>query len=100
MLTAFSANLEAALLTLATSLVYVLIYTPLKKVTPLCTAIGAIPGAMPILLGWVAIRGQVELAGGTVIRDSFLLAISPLPRHLSFICGGLSPWRDPHAARG
>jgi len=60
MLTAFSANLQAALLTLATSLVYILVYTPLKKATPLCTAIGAIPGAMPILLGWVAIRGRVD----------------------------------------
>ena len=59
-LTAFAANLQAAMLTLATSLVYILIYTPLKKVTPLCTAIGAIPGAMPILLGWVAIRGRVD----------------------------------------
>jgi heme o synthase len=59
-LTAFAANLEAAMLTLATSLVYILIYTPLKKVTPLCTAIGAIPGAMPILLGWVAVRGRVD----------------------------------------
>ena len=59
-LTAFAANLQAALLTLATSLVYILVYTPLKKVTPLCTAIGAIPGAMPILLGWVAIRGHVD----------------------------------------
>ncbi len=58
-LIAFSANLQAALLTLAT-LVYIFIYTPLKKVTPLCTAIGAIPGAMPVLLGWVAIRGRVD----------------------------------------
>jgi protoheme IX farnesyltransferase len=60
LLTAFAANLQAAMLTLATSLVYIAIYTPLKKVTPLCTAIGAIPGAMPILLGWVAIRGRVD----------------------------------------
>lgn len=59
-ITAFSANLQAAMLTLATSLVYLLAYTPLKKFTPLCTAIGAIPGAMPILLGWVAIRGRVD----------------------------------------
>jgi len=59
-LIAFSATMQAALLTLATSLVYILVYTPLKKVTPLCTAIGAIPGAMPILLGWVAIRGRVD----------------------------------------
>ena len=59
-LIAFSANLQAALLTLATALVYILVYTPLKRVTPLCTAIGAVPGAMPILLGWVAIRGRVD----------------------------------------
>ncbi|MES2222749.1 MAG: heme o synthase [Acidobacteriota bacterium] len=58
--TVISANLQTALLTLGTALVYILLYTPLKKVTPLCTAIGAIPGAMPILLGWVAIRGRVD----------------------------------------
>lgn len=55
-----ASNWLAALLTLATAITYIAIYTPLKKVTPLCTAIGAIPGAMPILLGWVAVRGQVD----------------------------------------
>lgn len=59
LLIAFTSNWLAAWLTLATSITYVAIYTPLKKITPLCTAIGAVPGAMPILLGWVAVRGQV-----------------------------------------
>lgn len=60
LLLALTTNLLTAWLTLATSIVYVAIYTPLKRITPLCTAIGAIPGAMPILLGWVAIAGRVD----------------------------------------
>ena len=54
------ANLLTALLTLGTAGVYVLVYTPLKRVTTLATFIGAFPGAMPPLLGWVAVRGQLE----------------------------------------
>lgn len=38
---------------------YVLLYTPLKRVTPLAVFVGAIPGAMPPLLGWVAARGEI-----------------------------------------
>jgi protoheme IX farnesyltransferase len=52
-------NLLAALLSLATLLAYVLVYTPLKRVSTLNTAIGAIPGAMPPLLGYVALAGNV-----------------------------------------
>ena len=50
----YSVNISAALLTLATILLYILAYTPLKRVTPLATEIGAIPGALPPLVGWVA----------------------------------------------
>ena len=50
----------AALLTLATSLVYLGVYTPLKRVSPICTFIGAFPGAMPPVLGWAAFRGRVD----------------------------------------
>ena len=54
------ANALTAGLTLLTGAVYVLIYTPLKRVTTLATFVGAFPGAMPPLLGWVAARGRVE----------------------------------------
>jgi heme o synthase len=53
-------NALAALLTLATSVVYLGLYTPLKRVSPICTFIGAFPGAMPPLLGWVAFRHRVD----------------------------------------
>jgi protoheme IX farnesyltransferase len=49
-----------AALTFATSLVYLGFYTPLKTVSPICTFIGAIPGAMPPVLGWTAIRGRLD----------------------------------------
>jgi protoheme IX farnesyltransferase len=53
-------NTLSALLTLATLLAYVLVYTPLKRVSTLNTAIGAIPGAMPPLLGFAALAGDVH----------------------------------------
>jgi len=45
-----------ALFTLAT---YLLAYTPLKRKTPLCTLVGAVPGAMPPLIGWAAASGSI-----------------------------------------
>ncbi|HET7208249.1 MAG TPA: heme o synthase [Terriglobales bacterium] len=47
-------------LSLATALVYLGAYTPLKKVAPICTFVGAFPGAMPGVLGWTAARGRLE----------------------------------------
>src|SRR5438552_12374827 len=47
-------------LSLATSGVYLAAYTPLKKVHPICTFVGAFPGAMPGVLGWTAARGRLE----------------------------------------
>src|SRR2546430_1247102 len=49
---ALAFNTLAALLAGSTLLSYLLVYTPLKRKTPLCTALGAIPGAMPTLIGW------------------------------------------------
>ena len=46
----------AALLAFVTLVLYVWVYTPLKKFTPLCTLIGAIPGALPTLTGWAAVQ--------------------------------------------
>lgn len=53
-------NWLTAALTFGTSLVYLGFYTPLKTVSPICTFIGAIPGAMPPVLGWTAVRGKLE----------------------------------------
>jgi heme o synthase len=58
------------LLTLLTSLVYLAAYTPLKRVSPICTFIGAFPGAMPGVLGWTAARGQLEW--GTLVLFAIL----------------------------
>jgi protoheme IX farnesyltransferase len=53
-------NLLTSLLSLLTAATYLLIYTPLKKISPLCTFVGAFPGAMPGVLGWTAARGKLE----------------------------------------
>ncbi|HET9087705.1 MAG TPA: protoheme IX farnesyltransferase, partial [Acidobacteriaceae bacterium] len=45
---------------LLTAVMYVGIYTPLKRVTTLATFVGAFPGAMPPLIGWTAARGSIE----------------------------------------
>ena len=58
---AIYANLLTGLLVFLTSLVYLSVYTPLKKVTPMCTFVGAFPGAMPVVLGWTAARGKLEV---------------------------------------
>jgi protoheme IX farnesyltransferase len=57
---AMAANALTGLLSLATAFVYLAAYTPLKRVHPVCTFVGAIPGAMPGVLGWVAARGRFE----------------------------------------
>jgi protoheme IX farnesyltransferase len=53
-------NLLSSFLALATSLLYLGLYTPLKKRTPLATAVGAFPGALPPLIGWPAARGSLS----------------------------------------
>ena len=57
---AMAANALTGLLALATAFLYLAAYTPLKRVHPVCTFVGAIPGAMPGVLGWVAARGRLE----------------------------------------
>ena len=61
----FLASPAAAVVSLATILSYVLFYTPLKAVTPLSTLVGAIPGALPPLVGWAAASGPVVAEPGT-----------------------------------
>ena len=56
-------NLLTGCLALSTAIVYLAAYTPLKRVSPVCTFVGAFPGAMPPLLGWTAVRGRIEIEG-------------------------------------
>jgi protoheme IX farnesyltransferase len=53
-------NALTGTLALLTAFVYLAAYTPLKKVHPVCTFVGAFPGAMPGVLGWTAVRGHLE----------------------------------------
>lgn len=69
-----------ALLALATLAGYVFVYTPLKLRTPLVTLIGAVPGAMPPLIGWVAASGRLELGGWILFA---LLYLWQLPHVLA-----------------
>ena len=58
---AAAVNLLSSLLALLTLLSYLLLYTPLKRRTPLCTLVGAFPGAAPPLIGWAAASGRLNL---------------------------------------
>jgi protoheme IX farnesyltransferase len=51
---------------------YVFLYTPLKRVTSLNTLVGAVPGAMPPLIGWAAMRGRLDLEAMTLFLIMFL----------------------------
>src|SRR5689334_1889360 len=57
---AISTNILTGVLAFATAATYLGLYTPLKKVSPISTFVGAFPGAMPPLLGWTAIRGKID----------------------------------------
>jgi protoheme IX farnesyltransferase len=53
-------NPLASFLAALTLLSYLLLYTPLKRKTPICTLVGAFPGAMPPLIGWAGARGSLN----------------------------------------
>ena len=53
-------NALSALLAVSTLLSYLLVYTPLKRKTPLCTLLGAFPGAMPTLIGWAGASAAIN----------------------------------------
>jgi protoheme IX farnesyltransferase len=92
---AVTTNALASSLSILTLLSYLFLYTPLKRKTPLCTLIGALPGATPPLIGWAAARGCLDAnawmyredyarAGyfvlpTTVVRERFLALQSSLP---------------------
>lgn len=86
-------NLLTVALGAASLLSYVLAYTPLKRVTSLCTVVGAVPGALPPLMGWAAARGELGAAGWGLFAILFLWQ---LPHFLAI--GWL--YRDDYARGG
>jgi len=86
-------NLTTAGLAALTLLSYVFVYTPLKRVSSLCTLVGAIPGALPPLGGWTAAQGSVA-AGGIALFA--ILFVWQLPHSLSIAI----LYRDDYARGG
>jgi protoheme IX farnesyltransferase len=65
-------NLLTAVLGAAALAGYLFVYTPMKRITSLATVVGAIPGALPPLMGWTAVSGRLELGGLVLFSILFL----------------------------
>jgi protoheme IX farnesyltransferase len=65
-------RLSAAVVAALTFILYVAVYTPLKRRTPLNTLIGAVPGALPPIIGWCAVRGEITTEAGLLFLVLFL----------------------------
>jgi protoheme IX farnesyltransferase len=74
-LLAWRANALAAAVGAATLLSYLFVYTPLKKRTPWATLVGAVPGALPPLIGWAASTGEIGLGAWVLFGIVFLWQI-------------------------
>ncbi len=90
---AFLVNTLTAVLGAVTLVSYIFIYTPLKRVTWLNTAIGAIPGALPPLMGWTAARGELSSEGWALFA---ILAFWQLPHFFAIAW----IYRDEYAKAG
>jgi protoheme IX farnesyltransferase len=90
---ALAVNLLTALLGAITLTSYVFIYTPLKRVTTLNTAVGAVPGALPPLMGWTAARGEISAEGWSLFA---ILFFWQLPHFLAIAW----MYRDEYAKAG
>ena len=69
---ALTTNALAAGLAAATVASYLLLYTPLKRVTSLATIVGAVPGALPPTIGWAAVRGRLGVEAWVLFGIVFL----------------------------
>lgn len=69
---AVGASLMAAAVALVTLVSYVAIYTPLKRRTSFATVVGAVPGALPPLIGWAAVRGSLDPIALALFAIGFL----------------------------
>ena len=67
----YAINLKTALFGLLSIFIYTCIYTPLKTISPLAVFVGAFPGAIPFMLGWVAATGKFGIEPGTLFMVQF-----------------------------
>jgi hypothetical protein len=58
-----------ALVTTFITLSYLILYTPMKPRSSLCMLVGAVPGALPPVIGWVAARGSLDIALGKILES-------------------------------
>jgi len=65
-------NTLSAALTAITIAIYIFAYTPLKRASTANTAIGAIPGAIPPMIGWAAVRGTIDAGAWSLFAIVFL----------------------------
>jgi heme o synthase len=70
----------AAFLSLVTLVSYLFVYTPLKRVTPFATVVGGLPGAIPPLIGWTAVSGEISMGAWSLF---FILFFWQMPHFLS-----------------
>ena len=74
-------SLLAMWVALATLFSYVILYTPMKRLTSFSTVVGAVPGALPPMIGWAAGRGSInEVAGWSLF---FIMFVWQLPHFLA-----------------
>ena len=67
----YTINAKSAMFAAISIFLYTSIYTPLKTVTPLSVFVGAFPGAIPFMLGWVAATGEFGIEAGTLFLIQF-----------------------------
>jgi heme o synthase len=68
----FYINTITALLTLVSLILYGFVYTPLKKISPVAVYVGAIPGSLPPLIGWVAFSNHIQVEGLLLFGIQFI----------------------------
>jgi len=69
---ALAVNIESAWVTALITLSYLLCYTPMKRRSSLCMLVGAVPGALPPVIGWVAARGSLQVDAWVLFAIMFL----------------------------
>jgi protoheme IX farnesyltransferase len=90
---ALSVGTACAAVIAVIAVLYLGLYTPLKRVSPLATVLGAVPGALPPVAGWVAARGELGIGAGVLFAILFLWQ---LPHTLAIA----RLYRDDYASAG